>query len=116
MKNRLFTALMTTLLVASSAHAYETDEVRGYSYPHFHSPEKINDSESGPRPKKALSDGERLRKFNLALDALNIPHEESSDFSDYPADSIVARDCMHVMKRPCLISIMLVAHVRYHWW
>ena len=91
MKNRLFTALITTLLVASSAHAYETDEVRGYSYPHFHSPEQINDSESGPRPKKALSDGERLRKFNLALDALNIPHEGNSDFSDYPADGIVAQ-------------------------
>lgn len=91
MGNRLILTLIAAAMITSSAHAEESEDVRGYSRSLNYSLPHPSDRDSGPKPKKALSDGERLRKFNLVLDTLNIPHEEAPDFSEFPADGVVAQ-------------------------
>ena len=60
-----------------SAHAYETEHVRGYT-----------SSLAGPRVSAYHEileiDSARIEKFNLALDTLGIPREAAPDFSAFP--------------------------------
>ena len=70
----LFLLPLALLLLETKAHAYETDEEPGYldpSDPAGPGKKRRHHSEQAPPP------GDRIRKLNLALDALKIPREGS---------------------------------------
>lgn len=81
-----FKPLFFALLIFSSfaAQAYEDEGMRGYI-------STSNESlfNRAVTVDTSLSPGERLRRFNLALDSLKIPRESTPDFSEFPtADQV----------------------------
>lgn len=89
---RLFgTVFFAAFFFFSTAQAYETEDFRGYLTHIPGSEDPIPPRAPHPYSKRTIANGNRLRKFQLALDALKIPHEPVPDFSDFPLENEIAQ-------------------------